>query len=95
MERQTESGEEEKVKQEIRSVKVGMKRGSGEEKKKRKTGTGMGRKMPNNICEGGIRGDSCGCVREKAFQTTSVMRATSVTGGREGEVSVEKKNILN
>lgn len=79
MERQTESGEEEKVKQERRSVKVGMKRSSGEEKKKRKTGTG--RKVPNNICEGGRRGDSCGCVREKAFQTTSVMRATSVTGG--------------
>lgn len=29
------------------------------------------------------RRGSRGCVREKAFQTTSVMRATSVMGGRE------------
>lgn len=47
------------------------------EAKKQKMGTG--RHVSNNICEGG-RG-SCGCVREKAFQTTSVPRSTSLMGG--------------
>lgn len=47
------------------------------EAKKQKMGTG--RHVPNNICEGG-RG-SRGCVREKAFQTTSVPRSTSLMGG--------------
>lgn len=61
---------------------MGMKRSGGKGKEKRKTGTG--RHVPNNICEGGRkRRGSRGCVREKAFQTTSVTRATSVMRGRE------------
>lgn len=47
------------------------------EAKKQKMGTG--RHVSNNICEGG-RG-SRGCVREKAFQTTSVPRSTSLMAG--------------
>ncbi len=55
---------------------------SGKEREEKKTGTG--RHVPNNICEGGRkRRGSSGCVWEKAFQTTSVMRATSVMRGRE------------
>lgn len=48
------------------------------EAKKQKMGTG--RHVPNNICEGGW--SSRGCVREKAFQTTSVLRSSSLMGGR-------------
>lgn len=50
-ERQTESGEEEKVKQERRSVKVGMKSSSGEEKKKRKRGR-VGKCQTTSVKEG-------------------------------------------
>lgn len=57
------------------------RRGRRERKK-----AGTGRHVPNNICEGGrTRRGSRACVRAKAFQTTSVMRATSVMRGREEE----------
>lgn len=72
------------------SEKVGIKRSRGKEKEKKKTGTG--RDVLNNICEGGRkRTGSSGCVREKAFQTTSVMRATSVMRGREERFSERKR----
>lgn len=63
-------GDQEKVEKE-REMEV-----KGEAKKQK---MGTGRHVPNNICEGG-RG-SRGCVREKAFQTTSVPRSTSLIGG--------------
>ncbi|KAA8595335.1 hypothetical protein FQN60_012470 [Etheostoma spectabile] len=85
MERQTESGKKREGVARDESEKVGVKRSRGKQKEKKKPGTG--RDVPNNICKGGRRRTcSSGCVREKAFQTTSVMRATSVMRGREESI---------
>lgn len=55
-----------------------------EERRTRRRGQGrVDMCQTTSVKEGRKRRGRCGCVWEKAFQTTSVIRATSVMTGRE------------